>query len=101
MVYNKYPRKILIIEKHLLLSTDEKSIPSFRQQLLEIEKQKRKKFKFYLSHLASSLDRILQFPLFLQSGHHFCCKTSSVSLPLGSATFLLPHSHLITGYSTS
>ena len=63
--------------------------------------RKRKKFKFYLSHLASSLDRILQFPLFLQPEHHFCCKTSSVSLPLGSATFLLPHSHLITGYSTS
>ena len=73
-----------------------RSIPSFRQHLLEIEKQKRKKFKFYRSHLASSLDKILQFPLFLQSGHHFCCKTSPVSLPLGSATFLLPHSHLIT-----
>jgi hypothetical protein len=73
-----------------------RSIPSFRQQLLEIENKKiEKKFKFYLSHLASSLDRILQFPLFLQSGHHFCCKTSSVSLPLGSATFLSLHSHLI------
>gem|GEM_PF-5666364 len=68
-----------------------RSIPSFRQQLLEIGKQKRKKIKFYLSHLDSSLDRILQNPLFLQLGHHFCCKASPVSLPLGSATFLLPH----------
>ena len=76
-----------------------RSITSFRQQLLEIGKQKRKKFKIYRSHLASSLDKILQCPLFLQPEHHLYCKTSSVSLPLGSATFLLPHSHLITGYS--
>ena len=69
---------------------------SFKQPF-EIEKIK--KNNFCQSQLASSSDKALQYPLLLQLEHHFCCNTSSTSLTLGSITFLLPHSHLTTGYS--
>jgi hypothetical protein len=79
----------------LLLYQIDRSIPSFRR-ILEIEKQQIKKITLYQAHLDSPSDKSLQYPFLLQLGHHFCRNIYSRCLLIGSATFLLPHSHLIT-----
>src|SRR6476469_5805410 len=82
----------------MLLASNGKVNP-FSQTTATLKNKKEKKSIFYRSHLTSSLDKALQHPLLLQLGHHFCCRICSSGLSLGSTTFLLPHSHLTTGYN--